>query len=639
MSTSVDLLSPLAGGTPPPAVHGGSSPAAAGAKSVFSDLVAKHTATAAAMSPATAHAPSPLRGASPHDQSRTRLQDSPAPHAATDARSAPKTAAGVAGANGNTVRPSTAARRPRTGGSGTVPASVAVNAPQADSRAMSTSASDHRADAADDETGDDATTADRSASVAPSGATLPTLPLVSLTLAPRSTEAATAAPAAEGATDAVDASTVPQGDSPAPDSPGEGTDVTQPVAAATTVSASAQTAGPATDLFELAPDRTDESQDLPLTSAAQDTRAEVAPAEKGTATVTTTPAPATDAVDKSTKVILSQASGQAVSAGGKPVAAADSPSTASTPSGPTQKDPSAPSSASSVSSSSEQARAMLQAALGTRGDARQGSTPSPAAGTSSSMPNGAAVANPVGSSGTAPGLPVATVTARPTAPPAPPAPDDPASGAPTGSGHDSAALLSAAIARTQPSDGDSPGTSFGDARGRSNGGTSGGALAGASATLASGASPLGASFSLPLAASGQTGAAAGAQAPGLAPQTEATLPGQIVQAIRMQWQNGVGQATIHLDPAHLGELTVSLRVDQGTVSAQLHADTPEVRAWIQQHAHDLRGALEQQGLRLGQMTVAAVDPDGRRQQSAQEQPPPRAPRTAVDAGARFTVQA
>ncbi|MDE3154000.1 MAG: flagellar hook-length control protein FliK [Acidobacteriota bacterium] len=126
------------------------------------------------------------------------------------------------------------------------------------------------------------------------------------------------------------------------------------------------------------------------------------------------------------------------------------------------------------------------------------------------------------------------------------------------------------------------------------------------------------------------------------PGEQAALPGQIIQGLQMQWQNGVGQATIQLNPEHLGNVSVSLQVHDGRVTAQLQASTPEVRNWIQQHAQDLQAALETQGLQLGHFAVTPTDPDGRgRQQAPPDQPPPRAPK-APPAGAtplRFEVHA
>ena len=94
------------------------------------------------------------------------------------------------------------------------------------------------------------------------------------------------------------------------------------------------------------------------------------------------------------------------------------------------------------------------------------------------------------------------------------------------------------------------------------------------------------------------------------------LPDQIVRAIRVQWQNGVGEARLRLNPANLGDVSVSLQVRQGSVSAVLSAESEAVRHWIRANQHELKAALEAQGLKLDQMVV---EEDGRRGRQPEEQ--------------------
>ncbi len=93
------------------------------------------------------------------------------------------------------------------------------------------------------------------------------------------------------------------------------------------------------------------------------------------------------------------------------------------------------------------------------------------------------------------------------------------------------------------------------------------------------------------------------------------LPDQIVRAIRVQWQNGVGEARLRLNPANLGDVSVSLQVRQGSVSAVLSAESEAVRHWIRANQHELKAALEAQGLKLDQMVV---EEDGRRGRQPEE---------------------
>jgi len=86
------------------------------------------------------------------------------------------------------------------------------------------------------------------------------------------------------------------------------------------------------------------------------------------------------------------------------------------------------------------------------------------------------------------------------------------------------------------------------------------------------------------------------------------LPTQIVRSIRLQWQAGQGEARMQLRPEYLGELTVTIKVDQGAVTATLHAETAEVRRWIETHSASLRDGLAEQGLRLDRLIVADERP-------------------------------
>ncbi|HUK35937.1 MAG TPA: flagellar hook-length control protein FliK [Vicinamibacterales bacterium] len=87
------------------------------------------------------------------------------------------------------------------------------------------------------------------------------------------------------------------------------------------------------------------------------------------------------------------------------------------------------------------------------------------------------------------------------------------------------------------------------------------------------------------------------------------LSPQIVQAVRLQWSNGAGDVRITLQPEYLGELTVSLHVDHGSVSAVLHAESPDVRSWLQANQSMLGQALSEHGLTLERLVVAAPEGD------------------------------
>jgi hypothetical protein len=100
---------------------------------------------------------------------------------------------------------------------------------------------------------------------------------------------------------------------------------------------------------------------------------------------------------------------------------------------------------------------------------------------------------------------------------------------------------------------------------------------------------------------------------------------QIVQAIRMQWTDGVGTARLTLQPEYLGEVTISLHVEQGGVTAHLNADSSEVRSWMSANEAVLRQGLSEHGLTLDRLIVSdepaefRTGDDGRRQPQRQPQ--------------------
>jgi hypothetical protein len=86
---------------------------------------------------------------------------------------------------------------------------------------------------------------------------------------------------------------------------------------------------------------------------------------------------------------------------------------------------------------------------------------------------------------------------------------------------------------------------------------------------------------------------------------------QIVQAIRLQITRHGGEATIRLEPKHFGELSITVRVDQGQVSARLQAESPVVREYLQTHQNLLRDSLADQQLTLGKFDVAEPPAEAR----------------------------
>jgi flagellar hook-length control protein FliK len=97
--------------------------------------------------------------------------------------------------------------------------------------------------------------------------------------------------------------------------------------------------------------------------------------------------------------------------------------------------------------------------------------------------------------------------------------------------------------------------------------------------------------------------------------SERDVTAQIVQSMRLQFRDGIGEAVLTLKPEHLGTVSISLRVENGGLKASVQAEMPEVRQWLQSQQDSLRSALSEHGLRLDRFDV---EPDGRRQSSSSD---------------------
>ena len=93
---------------------------------------------------------------------------------------------------------------------------------------------------------------------------------------------------------------------------------------------------------------------------------------------------------------------------------------------------------------------------------------------------------------------------------------------------------------------------------------------------------------------------------------------QVVRALYLQWRDGVGEAHVQLNPEHLGHVTLSLRVGQGSVAATVVAETETAQRWIESHRDSLQQSLGEQGLKLDRLMVT-TSREGRREPPPEEQ--------------------
>jgi hypothetical protein len=96
---------------------------------------------------------------------------------------------------------------------------------------------------------------------------------------------------------------------------------------------------------------------------------------------------------------------------------------------------------------------------------------------------------------------------------------------------------------------------------------------------------------------------------------------RLVQALRISGRGGAWEATVRLEPEHLGPVTIAIRVQGGSVSATVDAEAAPVRLWLEAQRDEIRARLGDHGLELERFDVL----DDRGRSADQER---RAPRDA-----------
>lgn len=124
----------------------------------------------------------------------------------------------------------------------------------------------------------------------------------------------------------------------------------------------------------------------------------------------------------------------------------------------------------------------------------------------------------------------------------------------------------------------------------------------------------------------QSSSTRAAQAPPVPPQTstaaaptprEVVTP-QVVRGLALALQQGGGRVTLRLNPEHLGQVVVHVKVDNGTVNAGIETTDKAAHRLLQDSTESLRAALEARGLSVERIDVYPP-PDGQESPGAPAQ--------------------
>jgi flagellar hook-length control protein FliK len=93
----------------------------------------------------------------------------------------------------------------------------------------------------------------------------------------------------------------------------------------------------------------------------------------------------------------------------------------------------------------------------------------------------------------------------------------------------------------------------------------------------------------------------------LADELSRSMLDQVVKHVALQVRGGRSEMRIRLDPPSLGEMQVTVRVDEGRVQAQIDVSQPAVRVALETNLPQLRQILADRGIEVHRIDVCASD--------------------------------
>jgi len=88
------------------------------------------------------------------------------------------------------------------------------------------------------------------------------------------------------------------------------------------------------------------------------------------------------------------------------------------------------------------------------------------------------------------------------------------------------------------------------------------------------------------------------------------LARELAQGVRLLVRGEETRLRVSIDPPELGRIAVDLAKHDHTVSAQFRVESPQTQLLLENSLHDLRTILGEQGVQLGELSVAVEQQPG-----------------------------
>ncbi|MEO0650123.1 MAG: flagellar hook-length control protein FliK [Planctomycetota bacterium] len=79
---------------------------------------------------------------------------------------------------------------------------------------------------------------------------------------------------------------------------------------------------------------------------------------------------------------------------------------------------------------------------------------------------------------------------------------------------------------------------------------------------------------------------------------------EVLDQLKAAIRPGLRRAVVQLEPGDLGTVTIRIAVARGSVSGRIEVERPETLELVERHAPELRAALADAGLEVGELDVA-----------------------------------